>query len=411
MPYRRALVTVAGALREAASTDYVNPVTQLTYRPGGVAAPGVVTDWAGVDAFNATQTEAWTLIVDTSLGTAEVPAGVVTDFGGRCVIQKFSSANPFIVRDTAIIKNPREIQYGIITCEAITSHGVEADIDGALFIVRNGGGINNVFGTSLVAFLRMSSTNGNVLASFEAGLFPDDAGSGQTIEYTSATAFNILAAIVNSGGQTFIPANTVTAPAGSTFFALHDSTDRLTAQSGIAGTVIYSSIANSNYLAWANGPTANRPAYAGTGHMYFDTDLVEPVWFDGASWITVGGGGGGAEHSPGAAFGDGSNAASIAAGQTVYVRVPYSGTISRWDIVADISCTCVVDVWKAAGSIPTNADSITAATTPALTAATVATDSTLTGWTTTVTAGDVLAFALETLSGTPSQITISLLVT
>lgn len=141
----------------------------------------------------------------------------------------------------------------------------------------------------------------------------------------------------------------------------------------------------------------------GDGHLYT---------FDGAAWVDNGasGGGGGAAHSPGAVFGDGTNAGSVTTGLVAYVRVPYSGTISRWDIVADVACTCTVDVWKAAGAVPTNVNSITAAATPALSAATVATSSALTGWTTSVAAGDVLAFALETLSGAPTQITIALLV-
>lgn len=124
----------------------------------------------------------------------------------------------------------------------------------------------------------------------------------------------------------------------------------------------------------------------------------------------AGAGGGGAAHSPGAAFGDGTNAASIAVGQIAYVRVPYAGTISRWDIAADVACTAQFDVWKAAGAVPTVANTITAAAKPALTAQDTAGSSTLTGWTTTVSVGDVLAFRLDSLTGAPKQLNIALLV-
>lgn len=54
----------------------------------------------------------------------------------------------------------------------------------------------------------------------------------------------------------------------------------------------------------------------------------------------------------------------------------------------------VVDVWKApyAGYPPTVADSITASAQPTLSSANKSRDTTLAGWTTTITAGDILAF-------------------
>lgn len=113
-------------------------------------------------------------------------------------------------------------------------------------------------------------------------------------------------------------------------------------------------------------------------------------------------------NTPTAVFGDGQDAASIEAGLTCFVRVPYGGTIVEWSLVANASCTCVLDVWKSAGALPTNANTITASAKPGLTAASVGGSTTLTGWTTAVTAGDVLGFELESLTGTPSEITLVL---
>lgn len=38
-------------------------------------------------------------------------------------------------------------------------------------------------------------------------------------------------------------------------------------------------------FAWESGTTANRPSNPGTGQPYFDTDLGQPVWYDGSGWV------------------------------------------------------------------------------------------------------------------------------
>jgi hypothetical protein len=112
--------------------------------------------------------------------------------------------------------------------------------------------------------------------------------------------------------------------------------------------------------------------------------------------------------TPTAIWGDGVNPESIQAGTTTYITVPYSGTIISWYIVASATATCQLDVWKAAGSLPTVANTITAAAKPSLASATTANSSTLTGWTTAVTSGDVFGFNLDSFSGTPTSITLVL---
>ncbi len=72
-----------------------------------------------------------------------------------------------------------------------------------------------------------------------------------------------------------------------------------------------------------------------------------------------------------------------------------SGTIVRWRLVSDVATTTTLDIWKANGAIPTNANSITGSAKPSLTAAELSTSTTLTGWTTAVTAGDVFILEVE----------------
>jgi hypothetical protein len=116
---------------------------------------------------------------------------------------------------------------------------------------------------------------------------------------------------------------------------------------------------------------------------------------------------GAGQRAPTAQFGDAVNTASVAIGTVAYVRVPYGGTLSAWHIVADTPCSCVIDIWKDT-TLPTVANTITAATKPALSSQATASSSALTGWTTSFSEGDIFAFRLDSVSGSPKQITLSL---
>lgn len=95
-------------------------------------------------------------------------------------------------------------------------------------------------------------------------------------------------------------------------------------------------------------------------------------------------------------------------GTVVYVKVPFAGTITAATIIGDPSGSAVVDVWKeAANVLPTNADSIAAAAKPTLSSDDIAVDSTLTGWTTSVSANDVFGFELESVT-TCTRISVEL---
>jgi hypothetical protein len=88
---------------------------------------------------------------------------------------------------------------------------------------------------------------------------------------------------------------------------------------------------------------------------------------------------------------------AITTGVKGYIQVPYSGTISKWTLLADQTGDIVIDVWVEdyAGALPDNTDSITGGNEPEISGNVKATDSTLTGWGTTVTAGDVFGFNVD----------------
>lgn len=104
------------------------------------------------------------------------------------------------------------------------------------------------------------------------------------------------------------------------------------------------------------------------------------------------------------------NASGVDAGSanTVYVRVPVTGTIAKATLLtAGGTGSCVVDVRAGTyAAFPTVA-SIAAAAKPTISSGIKYEDSTLTGWTTAVTAGGILAFVLQS-SSTFTQISIEL---
>lgn len=82
------------------------------------------------------------------------------------------------------------------------------------------------------------------------------------------------------------------------------------------------------------------------------------------------------------------------------LHVPIAVTITKATLLADQSGSIVIDIWKDsyANFPPTNADTITASAKPTLSGAAKSQDSTLTGWTTSVSAGDVLRFNVDSAS-------------
>ena len=96
-------------------------------------------------------------------------------------------------------------------------------------------------------------------------------------------------------------------------------------------------------------------------------------------------------------FGAGASALNL--GLIGYITIPYSGTITGWQVIGDISGNCVFDVWKSsAGTIPTVANTITGTEKPTLSSQQINSDLNLTSWTTAVLVGDVIAINLDSAS-------------
>lgn len=92
---------------------------------------------------------------------------------------------------------------------------------------------------------------------------------------------------------------------------------------------------------------------------------------------------------------------TISTGEKGHLEVIFACTIKQLTMLADQSGSVVVDIWKDtyANFPPTDADSITASAIPTISSDIKSQDLALNGWTTTVAAGDVLAYNVDSCSG------------
>jgi hypothetical protein len=120
-----------------------------------------------------------------------------------------------------------------------------------------------------------------------------------------------------------------------------------------------------------------------------------PGFSSGSFGITIDGGG-----------------STITTGLKGYVEIPYSGTITSWSLLADVSGSIVIDVWRDTYATfpPSVADTIAGSEKPTLSSAQKSEDTSLSTWSTSVTAGDIMAFNVESAS-TLTRVNLSIKIT
>lgn len=138
------------------------------------------------------------------------------------------------------------------------------------------------------------------------------------------------------------------------------------------------------------------------GLVVFNSDTAALNIHDGTGWRAYS-----YTHGVAVTLGDGTNV--ITAGMYVDVPdIPYAATIVRVRVIANASGNLVIDVRKADWATVPTYSTITAAATPTLTGAQKLEDTTLTGWTTGITAGDSLRFIVTGVPATITQASIQL---
>jgi hypothetical protein len=135
----------------------------------------------------------------------------------------------------------------------------------------------------------------------------------------------------------------------------------------------------------------------GSGHILTYNTSSGEIFFTASSAIGGGGSPTDVSNLKSGSFGvtiDG-NGGVITVGQKGYITVPYNGTITDWEIMADQAGACNIDVRKSTfATFPTQL-SITGSAPITMSAAQKASSSILTGWTSSISAGDVYGFTLN----------------
>jgi hypothetical protein len=216
--------------------------------------------------------------------------------------------------------------------------------------------------------------------------------SGANVSFAGSTASTLTATNVTAAiEQVETNLQTLAASVGGLSFALSGLSDvHFATGDPVTGSLLY--YGGSKWAASAAPSTGNVPVWDGT--EWAPTSLVDTIQF------VIDGGG-----------------STLTTGMKGYIEVPFACTITRATLLADESGSVVVNVYKcsyanfdAGATHPASGDKITASAPPTISSSTKAQDSTLTGWTTSISAGDILAFNVDSVSSI-QRLTISLKVT
>lgn len=150
------------------------------------------------------------------------------------------------------------------------------------------------------------------------------------------------------------------------------------------------------------GPTGPTGSAGATGTAGGPTGPTGPTGMTGAGGVA------GSEVTYGIII-DGGGAA-ITSGVKGYVQVPFGMIVNAWRVFGDLTGSVVVDVWKDtyANFPPTTADSIAGSEKPTLSGAQKNEDTSLSTWTMTGSAGDIIGFNVESAS-TVTRVTVQVL--
>ena len=161
------------------------------------------------------------------------------------------------------------------------------------------------------------------------------------------------------------------------------------------------------------GTRAAQPAATAVpkGTLYYVTDEIKLERSTGAAWESYSGTiPTSIKYNVGITV-DGSGSV-LTTGLKGFRSIPMNGTITRYRILAKESGSITFDIWKDLYSNfpPSIADTIVASAHPTISSGVKNEDTTLTGWTKTVTAGDVLAFNIDSVT-TITRVTLELEIT
>lgn len=177
--------------------------------------------------------------------------------------------------------------------------------------------------------------------------------------------------------------NTLTLPAGTTDFSATGGTSQVVKQTSAGGALTVARLACADLSnAVTSCSTDTTSATNITSGTLPTAQLPTNQIIRSITYVIDGGG------------------SAITTGVKGTLNVPMGCTITGATLIADQTGSIVVDIWKKAfaGTLPTIANTITASDLPTLSSAITEQDTTLTGWTTSISANDMLTYNVNSAS-------------
>ena len=226
-------------------------------------------------------------------------------------------------------------------------------------------GINGLIGTS-----GLSGSSGTSGANGIEGT----SGSSGVSGLSGSSGTSGVNGLSGSSGTSGI--NGMEGTSGSSGISGINGTSGLSGTSGINGLVGSSGTSGLNGTSGING-TSGSSGVNGTSGVNGSVGVTASAF-----GITIDGGG-----------------SAITTGLKGTITLPFGGTITQWDLLSDVSGSIVIDVQKTSyASYPTGGVSIAGSELPTLSSSTKNQDTNLTTWTTSVSAGDILLFNVNSAS-------------
>lgn len=241
---------------------------------------------------------------------------------------------------------------------------------------------NNTGGTlsAIINIMTGLTVNGNLAANSISATTV----SGGTLYSGSTNLYDIFATSAGASDITRVqPGTNITTGGTGNFPVINLVESPLVNNITFSGTAIGGTIqAGDGTFTTLSGTNISATTYYGNG--------INLTGITGAFGITIDGAG-----------------SDITPGQKGFVVAPYNMGITGWDLIANTSGNCAIDIWKSA-TIPTISDSITGLSYPDLINNQFNQNSTaLISWTTGITNGDIIAFNVISATSV-SRITLTL---